>query len=105
MSFDVLKHTYAVACPTLAPEAIEAVVEAALVRAQEKHPDFERFAPAMEFLATVFFTDHTHMPLDDYLETLYCGVKHGDYSKGWRADLRRAKATPAPVVEAAALVH
>lgn len=37
------------------------------------------------------FTDHKRMPIDDYLETLYCAVKHGDFSRSWRVALKREK--------------
>lgn len=102
MSFDVIRRTYALAVPALAVAAIDEVVDAALVRAHEKHADFERFAPAIEFLSTVFFTDHSNMPLDDYFEALYCAAKHADFSKPWRVELRRkppAMAEPAPAIQ------
>jgi len=64
-----------------------------------KHADWDHFAPAIAFLSTVFFTDHLRMPIDDYLETLYCGAKHGDFSKKWREKLRTLKAAPAAAAE------
>ena len=106
MAFDVVTETYKCARPDLDPAAVEEVIRGAVERAREKHNDFDRFRPAIEFLATVFFTDHRKMPIDDYLETLYCAVKHGDYSKPWRAELRNMKpeasdaaAPPAPPVQ------
>lgn len=105
MSFAVIRETYRAARPDLDPAAVEDVITAAVERAREKHNDFDRFRPAIEFLATVFFTDHKRMPIDDYLETLYCAVKHGDYSKPWRAELRNMKpeatdaAPPPPPVQ------
>jgi hypothetical protein len=89
MALDMIASTYRLAAPHVSVEEARHVVDAAIERAREKHADFDRFLPGMEFLATVFFTDHKRMPLDDYLETLYCGVKHADYSKKWRAELRK----------------
>lgn len=96
MSFEVLRGTYAIAASHLNADGVDAIVDGALERAREKHHDLERFLPAMEFLATVFFCDHVKMPIDDYLETLYCGAKHSDYARRWRAHLRKqAAAAPA----------
>jgi hypothetical protein len=92
MSFEVVTETYKSARPDLEPAVVEGVIEAALERARAKHQDWERFAPAIEFLSAVFFTDHVKMPIDDYLETLYCAVKHGDFSRRWRALLRASEA-------------
>jgi hypothetical protein len=103
MSFDVIRKTYALACPALAPAAIDEVVDAAIDRARQKHADYERFAPAIEFLSTVFFCDHGHMPIDDYFEALYVAAKHADFSRPWRVELRRKPpalaAEPIPVVQ------
>jgi hypothetical protein len=94
--FDVLTRTYQLARPDLDPAVIVGVVNAAVQRARAKHSDWDHFAPAIEFLSLHFFTNHSTMPIDDYLETLYCGVKHGDYSKRWREKLRTLKpAAPA----------
>lgn len=90
--FEILKQTYALAAPGVSQAEIDSVIEMALDRARAKHSDFERFTPAIEHLSTVIFTDHKRIPLDDYLETLYCGVKHGDFSRSWRLELKR----PAP---------
>jgi hypothetical protein len=62
---------------------------AAVQEARDKHPDFDRFLPGVEFLSTVFFTNHKSMPLCDYIETLYCAVKHADFTRPWRAQLKR----------------
>lgn len=95
--FEVVTATYQRARPDLDPAVIVGVVTAAVQRARAKHPDFDHFRPAIEFLSLHFFTSHSTMPIDDYLETLYCGVKHGDYSKRWREKLRTLKpAAPAP---------
>jgi hypothetical protein len=97
---DIIQRTYAAARPDLPEAQINAVVVTAAMRAKAKHPDWEHFAPAIEFLATAFFTDHRSMPLDDYLETLYCAVKHGDFSREWRKKLRgRAPALVQPIEE------
>ena len=85
----LIAKTYYLAAPHVGEENAQAVVDAAVERARAKHPDFDRFLPGVEFLSGAFFTDHKKMPLDDYLETLYCAVKHGDYSRSWRASLRR----------------
>jgi hypothetical protein len=90
--FEIVTETYKRARPDLEPAVVEGVIKAALERARAKHQDWERFAPAVEFLSSVFFTDHTKLPIDDYLETLYCGVKHGDFSRKWRALLRASEA-------------
>jgi hypothetical protein len=95
MSFEVLLGTYKRARPDLDSEVIDGVVKAALERARAKHQDWDRFAPAVEFLSAVFFTDHAKLPIDDYLETLYCAVKHGDFSRRWRALLRASESHPA----------
>ena len=89
MAFDILRETYAVSCPQLNQAAVENILEAALERSLEKHPDLRRFLVGMEFLATVFFCDHAKMPLDDYLEALYCTTKHSDFARPWRAALRK----------------
>lgn len=96
MAFALLLKTYALARPDLDQEVIESTISLALARAQDKHPDFEHFTPGIDFLSTVFFTDHKKMPLDDYIETLYCAVKHADFSREWRAKLRKPP-TLAPV--------
>jgi hypothetical protein len=92
LMFPILQKTYETARPDLAPAVIEGVIRAALERARAKHLDWSRFEPAIEFLAGVFFTDHARLPIDDYLETLYCAVKHGDFSRRWRALLRASEA-------------
>jgi glycosyltransferase A (GT-A) superfamily protein (DUF2064 family) len=89
MAFELLAHSYLLAAPAIGEGGAARVIDEALARAREKHPDFVRFEPAIEFLSTVFFTDHARMPIDDYLETLYCAVKHGDFSKTWRLLLKK----------------
>ena len=89
MSFDLLRQTYALAAPELDSAGVDAAIDGALERAREKHMDLDRFAPAIEFLATVFFCNHSAMPLDDYIETLYCAAKHSDFARRWRAELRK----------------
>lgn len=97
---DIIQRTYSAARPDLPEAQIVALIASAAMRAKAKHADWEHFAPAIEFLATVFFTDHRSMPLDDYLETLYCAVKHGDFSRAWRAKLRgRTPAIVQPLEE------
>lgn len=95
MGFEVVTETYKRSRPDLEPAVVEGVIKAALDRARTKHTDWNRFEPAIEFLSAVFFTDHHKMPIDDYLETLYCGVKHGDFSRRWRALLRASEPPPA----------
>jgi hypothetical protein len=97
MRLPFVVNTYQQALPSLAEGEAEIVVEMAVDRAIQKHADFVRFLPAIEFMSQVFFTDHKRMPLDDYLETLYCAVKHGDFSRVWRAELKRP--TPPPTVQ------
>ncbi len=95
--FHVLRKTYELAMPDLLPpEVVDEAIDSAVGRAREKHSDFDRFLPAIEFLSTVFFTDHRAMPLDAYLETLYCAVKHGDFARPWRMDLKRVPAFAPP---------
>lgn len=96
---DLVKQTYLLAAPEIGADESSRVVDAALERARAKHPDFDRFLPGIEFLSGVFFTDHKKMPIDDYLETLYCAVKHADYSKAWRANLKRPASSPPPAVQ------
>lgn len=74
---------------------VEQVVNDAIERAQKKHSDFDRFLPGVHFLSSVVFCAHDKIPIDDYLETLYCAVKHGDYTRSWRTQLRAKKETPA----------
>lgn len=95
MEFPMIEHTYLLALPEAEQANAGRLVHAALERARAKHSDFERFAPAIEFLSRNFFSCHNTMPLDDYIETLYCGVKHGDFSRSWRAHLRKAPAAAA----------
>lgn len=89
---EIIQHTYQAARPDLDPAVIVGVVTAAVERARAKHADWDHFAPAVEFLSTVVFTDHIRIPLDDYLETLYCAAKHGDFTRKWRALLKAAPA-------------
>jgi hypothetical protein len=89
-------ETYLLAMPNASRETVISLVDGAAERARAKHADFDRFLPGIEHLATVFFTDHRRMPLDDYLESLYCAVKHGDFSKSWRLQLKQPL-PPAPV--------
>jgi hypothetical protein len=96
MSFEVLTETYHRVRPDMEAARILAVMEAAMQRARSKHADWDHFAPAIEFLSLVIFTDHARIPLDDYLESLYCAVKHGDFSRKWREKLRATKAAAAP---------
>lgn len=100
---DIIQRTYQAARPDLEAEKVLEVIVAAVDRARLKHNDWDHFAPAIEFLGTVFFTDHVKMPIDDYLETLYCAVKHGDFSKAWRAKLRTLK--PAAADQPAAVTQ
>lgn len=89
---ELLARTYHLSAPTeIPPERAQGVVSAAVERARAKHPDFDRFLPGIEFLSGCVFTDHKRMPIDDYLETLYCAVKHGDFSRSWRVALKREK--------------
>lgn len=90
MSFEMIRATYQAAVPEVAERTVADVVSQAVDRARAKHADWARFEPGVEFLATVFFTDHKRMPLDNYLETLYCAVKHGDFTKDWRKELKKA---------------
>jgi hypothetical protein len=93
MAFELLNKTYSMARPDLDPGVIDSTISLAVGRAKDKHPDFERFQPGIDFLSTVFFTDHQKMPLDDYIETLYCAVKHADFTRDWRAQLRKPPAS------------
>jgi hypothetical protein len=88
LAFEILVGTYTRARPDLHAAVIIGVVTSAVERARMKHTDWDRFAPGIEFLSAFFFTDHQKLPLDDYLETLYCAVKHGDFSRRWRVMLR-----------------
>lgn len=97
MPFAIVRDTYKRARPDLDPLVVDGVIKAALDRAREKHPDWLRFEPAIEFLSLHFFTNHSTMPIDDYLETLYCAVKHGDFSRRWRALLRASEAPRAAI--------
>jgi hypothetical protein len=100
--FPLIAKTYALAAPQISEEHAQIVIDSAVDRARLKHGDFDRFAPGIEFLSGVFFTDHSRLPLDDYLEVLYCAVKHADFSRAWRAQLRKAPAAapaPAPAPE------
>jgi hypothetical protein len=92
MILGFLVESYLIARPDMDRLDVEQVVAAAVERAREKHSDFDRFLPAIEYLGQVFFTDHRLMPLDVFIETLYCSCKHGDYAKAWRADLKRKPA-------------
>jgi hypothetical protein len=102
---DLIVRTYALALPE--PDEAEArrVVDAAVERARGKHRDFDRFLPGIEALSGVFFTSHTRIPLDDYLETLYCSVKHGDFTKSWRAELKKPAVSGPPVKPLRGMVH
>lgn len=93
---DLVKQTYLLAAPEIGEAEASRVVDAAVDRARAKHADFDRFLPGIEFLSGCVFTDHRKIPLDDYVELLYCGVKHADFSKSWRANLKR----PAPATTA-----
>ncbi len=86
---DAIVYTYCLALPAHSAEEARTVVDDAIERARAKHRDFDRFLPAIDQLSKCVFTDHRQMPLDAYLEVLYCGVKHGDFSREWRAALKR----------------
>lgn len=92
MSLDLITRTYALALPDADEAEARRVIDAAIERARAKHADFDRFLPGVEFLSEVFFTAHTRLPLDDYIETLYCAVKHADFSKSWRVQLKKPAA-------------
>ena len=99
MALPFVVDTYRLAAPHIEAGEAETVVGAALEAAREKHPDLERFLPAMDFLSTVIFTDHRNIPLADFLEVLYCAAKHADFARPWRAQLREQKRsadTPGP---------
>jgi hypothetical protein len=98
MRLSFVVETYALALPEISAGEAESIVEGRIEQAIQKHADFVRFLPAIDFMSRAFFTDHRRMPLDDYLETLYCAVKHGDFSRAWRAELKRPPPTPPPVV-------
>jgi hypothetical protein len=84
---------YAAAVPGLSPEDVERVIADAVGRARAKHPDFDRFLPGVDALSRAVFSSHREIPLDDYLECLYCAVKHGDFTRRWREQLKRKKAS------------
>ena len=86
MSLPFLASTYA----QFAPEGTDAqsVIDSAVDQLRERHADVDRYLPAMEFLSTKVFTDHHSLPLVAYIEVLYCAVKHGDFSREWRKQLR-----------------
>jgi hypothetical protein len=89
MDLPFVVETYRLALPDDQKHEAPAIVAAALARARGKHSDFDRFLPAVEHLAGLVFTDHSRLGLDDYLETLYCSVKHSDFARDWRASLKR----------------
>jgi hypothetical protein len=90
MELQFLVHTIQAANQELTEEQAGSFLSAALVRANDKHHDFQRFVPVMEFLATAVFCDYKQIPLDDFIEVLYCTVKHGDFTRPWRAQIRKA---------------
>jgi hypothetical protein len=91
MNFPFIVETYGAQTPDLARETAEAVVDAAVERARAKHPDFDRFVPGIDMLSRFVFAAHSNIPLDAYIETLYCATKHGDFTKSLRDELRRDK--------------
>lgn len=91
MPLSFLAHTYQLAAPTLSAEQVDEVISEAVLRARQKHPDVDRFLTAMDFLSTKVFTDHRGLPLDAYIEMLYCAVKHGDFSREWRRQITRQR--------------
>lgn len=97
MSFEIIRGTYASAFPDLTQEAVNETIDKALELAREKHPDWLHFEPGIEQLSMVYFCFYARFPLDDYLEALYCAVKHGDFARRWRSVLRRARAEAAAV--------
>lgn len=92
MKFPILLETYRAALPDAEKEHAERLVAAAVAQASGKHRDWGRFEPAIEHLSRLIFCNHAHVPLAVYLETLYCAVKHGDFSKAWRGELKRPAA-------------
>lgn len=89
MDLPLIVETYRLALPADKQAEAPAIVAAAVERARGKHSDFDRFLPGVAHLATVFFCDHARLPLDDYLEALYCAVKHSDFAREWRGSLKR----------------
>lgn len=94
MDLPFIVETYRGALPEEQKYQAEHLVAAAVRRAREKHSDFDRFTPAVDFLSRAFFVNHALIPLDDYIESLYCAVKHGDFTKSWRAQLKRPAPSP-----------
>lgn len=94
--FPLVEHAYALSLPESERGQAAAAVKAAVEKVRARHPlDFERWYPGMEFLSSVFFCDHTQIPLVDYLEALYCVVKHAHFTRSWREQLRAKKDAPA----------
>lgn len=93
MALDFIVQSYLLAAPRVGEEEARRVVDAAADHAREKHADFDRFLPGIEHLSSVVFTDHRRIPLDDYLETLYCAVKHADFTRPWRVALKKPPAS------------
>ncbi len=89
MALDFITQSYLLAAPDISEAEARRVVSAAAEHARGKHADFDRFLPGIEHLSSVVFTDHRKIPLDDYLETLYCAVKHADFTKPWRVALKK----------------
>jgi len=75
-----------------AEEATNKAVDAAVAKMRAEHQDFDRFLPGLDYLSRFVFCNHAHIPLVDYLETLYAAVKHGKFTRAWRGHLRDPKA-------------
>jgi hypothetical protein len=80
---------YQAAVPDLGPMDVQNVIADAVERARAKHADFDRFLPGVDMLSRVVFSSHREIPLDDYIEVLYCAVRHGDFTKSWRGQLKK----------------
>jgi hypothetical protein len=90
--FPLVVHTYALSLPEQERGQAAGAVKAAVEEVRARHPlDFNRWYLGMEFLSSVFFCNHAEMPLVDYIESLYCVVKHAQFTRSWREQLRAKK--------------
>jgi hypothetical protein len=92
MELPIIVETYRAALPEEKKPEAALLVAAAIDRARKKHADWERFLPGIDFLSHHIFVNHRDIPLDDFLECLYCCVKHGDFTKSWRMQLKKPAA-------------
>jgi hypothetical protein len=65
----------------------------AFSRSRAKHPDLNRFAEEMNFIACAVVPVGQPMTLDRYIELLYCAAKFSGFGRGLRSLRTKTRVT------------